>query len=139
MVRVDSHVHTHHRLRAGNAMNMGQTLAVYATLCRESDEPFIFPGSHEQWNALTDVTDARILAQQLVWGSEHSAAHGQAYNISNGRPVVALALAADCRVFSVWSGKGPAARWNASLEPRIERCRHHWKRLQRSMDLRSRM
>ena len=68
----------------GNAMNMGQTLAVYAALCRESGEPFIFPGSHEQWNALTDVTDARILAQQLAWAATTPAAHGQAYNISNG-------------------------------------------------------
>lgn len=49
-----------------NAMNIGQTLAVYASLCRETGEPFIFPGSTEQWNFLTDVTDARILAHQLA-------------------------------------------------------------------------
>ena len=65
-------------------MNMGQTLAVYAALCRESGEPFIFPGSHEQWNALTDVTDARMLAQQLAWAATTPAAQGRAYNISNG-------------------------------------------------------
>jgi hypothetical protein len=76
-------VHRPHTLigyAPGNAMNMGQTLAV----CRESGEPFIFPGSHEQWNALTDVSDARIVAQQLAWAATTSAAHGQAYNISNG-------------------------------------------------------
>ena len=28
----------------GNAMNMGFTLAVYASLCRASDAPFVFPG-----------------------------------------------------------------------------------------------
>jgi nucleoside-diphosphate-sugar epimerase len=28
----------------GNAMNMGTTLAVYATLCRETGRPFRFPG-----------------------------------------------------------------------------------------------
>src|SRR5262249_10485202 len=50
----------------GNAMNLGQTLAVYASLCRESGEAFLFPGSAEQWNFLTDVTDARILARQLL-------------------------------------------------------------------------
>jgi hypothetical protein len=27
----------------GNAMNLGTTLAVYATLCKETDRPFIFP------------------------------------------------------------------------------------------------
>ena len=43
----------------GNAMNMGTTLAVYATLCRETGRPFRFPGSAAQWNGLTDMTDAR--------------------------------------------------------------------------------
>jgi nucleoside-diphosphate-sugar epimerase len=47
-------------------------------------EPFIFPGSREQWNALTNVTDARILAQQIAWAATTPAAHRQAYNISNG-------------------------------------------------------
>ena len=43
----------------GNAMNMGVTLAVYANICRETGIPFAFPGSPTQWNALTDITDAR--------------------------------------------------------------------------------
>ncbi len=43
----------------GNAMNMGTTLAVYATICRETGRPFRFPGSEAQWNGLTDMTDAR--------------------------------------------------------------------------------
>ncbi|ADV83928.1 SDR family oxidoreductase [Terriglobus saanensis] len=68
----------------GNAMNMGTTLAVYATLCRKTGEPFIFPGSHLQWNAITDVTDARILAQHLEWAALTPAAHNEAFNIVNG-------------------------------------------------------
>ncbi len=68
----------------GNAMNMGVTLAVYATLCRERGEPFVFPGSHEQWNFLTDVTDARLLAEQLQWAATTPAAYGHAFNCSNG-------------------------------------------------------
>lgn len=68
----------------GNAMNMGVTLAVYATLCRERGQPFIFPGSREQWNFLTDVTDARILAKQLEWAATTPAAYGHAFNCSNG-------------------------------------------------------
>ena len=47
----------------GNAMNMGVTLAVYATICRETGRPFVFPGSAQQWMGLTDVTDARVLAR----------------------------------------------------------------------------
>jgi nucleoside-diphosphate-sugar epimerase len=68
----------------GNAMNMGVTLAVYAALCRESGQPFVFPGSHAQWNALTDVTDARILAKHLAWAATTPSAKDTAFNIVNG-------------------------------------------------------
>jgi nucleoside-diphosphate-sugar epimerase len=53
----------------GNAMNMGVTLAVYATICRETGRPFVFPGSQEQWNFLTDICDARVLAKQMEWAA----------------------------------------------------------------------
>jgi len=68
----------------GNAMNMGTTLAVYATLCRESGRPFTFPGSAAQWQGLTDMTDARQLARQLLWAVETPGAKDQAFNIVNG-------------------------------------------------------
>ena len=68
----------------GNAMNMGVTLAVYATICRETGRPFVFPGSPEQYNAATDVTDSRILAAQLEWAATTPAAANQALNIVNG-------------------------------------------------------
>ncbi len=68
----------------GNAMNMGVTLAVYATICRETGRPFIFPGSAVQWNGLTDMTDARLLAQHLEWAGTTSAARDQAFNVVNG-------------------------------------------------------
>lgn len=68
----------------GNAMNMGTTLAVYATLCRETGRPFTFPGSAAQWSGLTDMTDARQLARQLLWATDTEAAHDEAFNIVNG-------------------------------------------------------
>lgn len=68
----------------GNAMNMGTTLAVYATLCRESGRAFRFPGSAAQWNGLTDMTDARLLAKHLLWATETAEAHNQAFNVVNG-------------------------------------------------------
>lgn len=68
----------------GNAMNMGTTLAVYATLCRETGRPFRFPGSAMQWNGLTDMTDARQLAAQVIWAAETPQAHNQAFNTVNG-------------------------------------------------------
>ncbi|MBO4225472.1 SDR family oxidoreductase [Bradyrhizobium neotropicale] len=68
----------------GNAMNMGVTLAVYATICRETGRPFLFPGSATQWNGLTDMTDARLLARHLEWAATTLAARNQAFNVVNG-------------------------------------------------------
>jgi nucleoside-diphosphate-sugar epimerase len=68
----------------GNLMNMGTTLAIYASICKETGRKFIFPGSSAQWNGLSDVTDARILAKQLIWASTTEGAKNQAFNITNG-------------------------------------------------------
>lgn len=68
----------------GNAMNMGTTLAVYATLCRETGRPFRFPGSAAQWNGLTDMTDAGQLARHLVWAATTPEAANEAFNVVNG-------------------------------------------------------
>ncbi|WP_433281572.1 SDR family oxidoreductase [Pseudonocardia xinjiangensis] len=80
-------VHRPHTLigwALGNAMNMGVTLAVYGALSRETGEPFVFPGSPEQFNGVTDVTDARLLAKQLVWAASTPEAWNQAFNAVNG-------------------------------------------------------
>ena len=37
----------------GNAMNMGSTLAAYASICKETGRKFKFPGSAAQWNGLS--------------------------------------------------------------------------------------
>src|SRR5215475_3593572 len=68
----------------GNAMNMGVTLAAYATICRESERPMRFPGSAAQWNSLTDMTDAGLLARHLEWAATTPAARNQAFNVVNG-------------------------------------------------------
>lgn len=68
----------------GNAMNMGVTLAAYATICHETGRPFLFPGSAMQWNGLTDMTDARLLARHLEWASTTDIARDQAFNVVNG-------------------------------------------------------
>jgi nucleoside-diphosphate-sugar epimerase len=76
--------HTIIGLAVGNAMNMGTTLAVYATICRETGRPFRFPGSVAQWNGLTDMTDARLLARHLLWAATTPAAANEAFNVVNG-------------------------------------------------------
>jgi hypothetical protein len=65
-------------------MNLGTTLAVYATICRETGRSFRWPGSEAQWNGLSDVTDARVLAKHLVWAAETEAAQNVAFNVVNG-------------------------------------------------------
>jgi nucleoside-diphosphate-sugar epimerase len=80
-------VHRPHTLigwALGNAMNMGVTLAVYAAICRETGRGFHFPGSREQWEAVTDVTDAGLLADHLVWAATTPPAANHALNIVNG-------------------------------------------------------
>jgi nucleoside-diphosphate-sugar epimerase len=76
--------HTVIGMAVGNAMNLGTTLAVYATICKETGRPFQFPGSEAQWKGLSDVTDARMLAKQLVWAADTDAARNEAFNIVNG-------------------------------------------------------
>jgi nucleoside-diphosphate-sugar epimerase len=71
-------------LAVGNAMNLGTTLAVYAAICRETGRPFQFPGSRAQWEGLSDVTDARMLARQLRWAADTDTARNEAFNIVNG-------------------------------------------------------
>ena len=68
----------------GNLMNMGTTLAVYASICKETGRPFRWPGSGAQWQGISDMTDARVLAKHLVWASTTEAAWNEAFNVVNG-------------------------------------------------------
>lgn len=76
--------HTVFGFAVDNAMNMVLTLSVYATICKELGQKFVFPGSVEQWNFVTDVTDADLLGEQLVWACTHKEAENEAFNIANG-------------------------------------------------------
>lgn len=80
-------VHRPHTLighAVGNLMNMGITIAVYASICKEEGVPMVWPGSEAQWNGVSDVTDARMLAKQLVWASTTPEACNLTFNVSNG-------------------------------------------------------
>lgn len=80
-------VHRSHTMighAVGNAMNMGLTLAVAASIHRAEGAPFVFPGSLAQWNGLTDVTDATILAEQMLWAATSEAGRDEPFNVVNG-------------------------------------------------------
>ncbi len=68
----------------GNAMNIASSLAVYAALCRETGRKFTFPGSRQQWDGLTDMSDAGQVAEHMIWATESPAAHDQALNVVDG-------------------------------------------------------
>ncbi|MGN6609215.1 MAG: SDR family oxidoreductase [Jatrophihabitans sp.] len=68
----------------GNVMNMGVTLAVYGSICRATGQPFVFPGSPQQYGGVTDITDARLLGRHAVWSATTPAARNQAFNTTNG-------------------------------------------------------
>lgn len=80
-------VHRPHTLigyAVGNQMNMAATLGAYAAICRETGQPFVFPGSPEQYGAPVDVTDGRIIAKHLLWAATEPGARNNAFNIVNG-------------------------------------------------------
>ena len=76
--------HTVFGFATGNAMNMVATLCAYATICKERRLPFVFPGSATQWNSVTDVTDAELLAEQILWTATDKNGQNEAFNIANG-------------------------------------------------------
>jgi nucleoside-diphosphate-sugar epimerase len=76
--------HTVFGFAVGNAMNMVLTLSAYATICKHLGRPFVFPGSEMQWNSVTDVTDADLLADQMIWAATHDAGRNEAFNTANG-------------------------------------------------------
>jgi nucleoside-diphosphate-sugar epimerase len=75
--------HTVFGFAVGNAMNMVLTIAAYATICKELGRPFVFPGSATQWNSVTDVTDADLLADQIIWCAGAEAGQDEAFNTAN--------------------------------------------------------
>lgn len=80
-------VHRSHTIigyAVGNLMNIGATIASYASICKETGQPFIFPGHQTAWNGLNDITDARLLAKQIVWASTEPNARNEAFNTANG-------------------------------------------------------
>ena len=68
----------------GALMNQGVTLACYAAICRETGRPFVFTGIPEQWEMLTEISDARLVARQVAWAATTPAARNQAFNTGNG-------------------------------------------------------
>lgn len=80
-------VHRSHTIigyAVGNLMNIGATLAAHASICKATGQPFFFPGHPVAYEGLNDITDARLLARQIVWASTEPNARNEAFNAANG-------------------------------------------------------
>jgi nucleoside-diphosphate-sugar epimerase len=118
----------------GNAMNMGVTLAVYGTLCREQGRPFVFPGSPQQYSGVTDVTDATLLAEQMLWSATTPAAANEPLNTVNGD------VFRWRRMWEVVAGQlgvetGPYPGHARSLEAEMQDAEHDWQQVVARHDL----
>lgn len=58
-------------------------LAAYATLARERGRMLTFPGTPAAFDALTQLTDLRLLVDAMVWAMTAQAAAGEAFNVVN--------------------------------------------------------
>lgn len=80
-------VHRSHTIigyAVGNLMNIGATLATFASICKATGRPFVFPGTPTAYRGINDITDARLLANHIVWASTEPNARNEAFNATNG-------------------------------------------------------
>lgn len=68
----------------GNPLNLLLLIGVYAAVSRELGLPFRFPGKPGAYHALTQMTDAELLAHATVWAATHASCGNEAFNVTNG-------------------------------------------------------
>lgn len=68
----------------GYPHNIMTLLAAYAVVSRELGLPLRYPGKLGAFTALSQATDARLLANSMIWVSTRPQCGNQAYNIGNG-------------------------------------------------------
>jgi len=74
---------------ARTAMNLGVSLAVYATVLKECGEPLIFPYNKQAYHALREFADARLICRFIQWMlpdpcDPRKLVANEAFNIANG-------------------------------------------------------
>jgi nucleoside-diphosphate-sugar epimerase len=68
----------------GNPMNLGMSIAVYATISKELGLPLRFPGTQAAYKALYQITSADVLAKATRWAGISNSAQNEIFNITNG-------------------------------------------------------
>lgn len=70
----------------GKAMNLGFSLAVYATVLKELGKPLIFPYGQKAFESLREIADARLVTKFAIWLTKNDHCSSEAFNITNGEP-----------------------------------------------------
>ena len=65
----------------GSAMNLLAATGAYAAISRELGLPLVFPGAGDR---ITEATDARLLANAILWAGQAEQAANQIFNVTNG-------------------------------------------------------
>lgn len=68
----------------GHPHNIMGVTAVYGSLCRELGLPMVFPGPAGRFETLTQVTDAGLMAEAMLWAATDARCANQAFNVGNG-------------------------------------------------------
>ena len=67
----------------GSAMNLGNLIGLYGTLCRETGTAMQFPGPEAAYrNTLVNVTGGEVLGEFALWAARNDA--DGAFNVTNG-------------------------------------------------------
>jgi len=71
-------------MNSGNFMNLTTALGLYATVIKELNAPFTFPGSTVFYTKFDSFTSARLHAEFNLWAALHPEVSNQAFNVTNG-------------------------------------------------------
>ncbi|KAI5198652.1 NAD dependent epimerase/dehydratase family protein [Aureobasidium subglaciale] len=68
----------------GNFMNLVSAIGIYASICKELKQPFIWPGSPHFYTMFDSFTSSTLHAQFNTWAATAPSAANQAFNVVNG-------------------------------------------------------
>ena len=71
-------------MNIGNFMNLVTALGVYAVICKELQEPFVFPGSRDFYTRFDSFTDSKLHARFCRWAALEPGCKNQAFNVVDG-------------------------------------------------------
>lgn len=66
------------------ARNLTSVIGAYAAICRELKVRFDFPGTARGFDTLTEITDADLCAEAILWLSQLEDGADRAFNVTNG-------------------------------------------------------